>query len=249
MAIRIVLSDPEIIKKSTYLSGIANNLNRYFEVARHMLSRVGLERALYNLTVEANPSPPSSIKVDVIAQYDDYDDLLRIFLLAIDKHRNIAPHAIVHECGHRYWNKFLTPGKRKIWADKYIQVSPRAIAVINKAAWTNTNKDYHSFVAQFRDNYTRLVALHLVNALMANKVPIEMLNRIDFRRHPATKDFASGSRSFSLTPLISMYASKDVYEDFAETFRAYVESGGTLRSINDPNGRRMLLYIFQQVIS
>jgi len=248
MSIQVFYSNPELIKSDAHLSRVARNLDKYFTVAKHMLSRVGLGRVLYNLKVEAVPKASSYLSSNVIAQYDDYKDTIRIFLQALDRNKNIAPHAIVHECGHRYWNKFLTPGKKKIWQDKYIKVSPRAIAFINKAAWAKKYRNYHEFVSQFNDNYTRLVALHLSNALMANKQPIELLNRVDFKYHPATKDFASGNRAFSLTPLISMYASKDVYEDFAETFRAYVESGGSLRDVKDPNGRRMLLYIFLQVI-
>lgn len=248
MSIQFFYSDPEAIETDDRLATVARNLNKYFDVAKHMLSRVGLGRVLYNLKVEAVPRPTSYLQSNVIAQYDDRRDIIRLFLSAVYKNRNIAPHAIVHECGHRYWNKFLTSGKKKLWSDKYIKVSPRAIAVINKAAWSKKYRNYHEFVSQFRENYTRLVALHLSNALIANKYPIEMLDRVDFRYHPATKDFASGSKAFSLTPLISLYASKDVYEDFAETFRAYVESGGTLRGVKDPNGRRMLLYIFLQVV-
>ncbi len=249
MSAEIYYSDPELLKSNRNLLAAAKSVDKQIDNAERLLSRVNLDRVMHRLKVEIVPKASSYIESHIIAQYDDSKDFVRLFLGGVmRKSPRIVPRAIVHECGHRYWNKFLTSGKKRLWQDKYIKVSPKAIAVVNAAAQDKTYRSYKEFISQFRDNYTRLVALHLSNALIANKYPIETLDRVDFRFHPATKDFASGSKSFSLTPLISLYAGKDVYEDFAETFRAYVESRGSLDGVRDENGRRMLLYIFLQTI-
>ena len=245
MSLQITYSDATRIESDPTLSRIASSLESYFSLAQRMLERVGLGRVLYNLKVLAIPGSSSG---NVVATYDEGKDILEIYLLPLERNSRRAHSIIIHECGHRYWNNFLTGGKKQVWSNKYVKASSRAVSEINQAAWTRQWSSYESFVTSFSDANTRLIALHFANALIANKHPIQLIGRVDFMKHPATRDMATGRRMFSITPLISEYATKDVYEDFSETFRLYVDSGGTLNQISDSRGREMLRFIFERTI-
>jgi len=242
---RILYNNPEAVKSEPRFERLAKDLQGMLNTAVSHLNAVGLGRAANGVVIIADID---SYHGD-IAAYDDRKNELYVYLkpLSSRNKRDIID-ILIHELGHRYWNLYVSSIKKSNWHGKYIKVSSQAVELINRQAWSRKFRSYKSFIESFSDNYLRLIALHFSNALIANKVPIELLPTVDFRKHPATTNMATGNKEFSLTPLISMYASKDVYEDFAETFKYYVATRGSLSNVPDSRGRAMLKEIFQRTV-
>lgn len=237
--IDVALTDP-VLKRTS------ERVVRAFETAHQKIRAAGLTKVIANARIRAYTRYHIA---SVPMAYEFKQDKIDVYLENIVRTSYDLVEVAIHEYGHRYWNKFVAAGGKRTWQSKYIQVSPATVRVINQQAWSKNFRAYDSFINSFRDNYTRLVALHFCNALQANRVPASLLRTIDFTKHPATSQMATGKKKFSLTPLLSIYAQKDQYEDFAETFRSYVVTRGKFTDVSDPRGREMLNAIFTRVIS
>lgn len=98
-----------------------------------------------------------------------------------------------------YWER-LTPRSRLTWEQKL--VSPKARVVEQIENFINEGVPLGVIYTKFSDAVSRLVAIHVANALIksggyAHGVPLN--------DHPATSAFVKGDRPFSLIPLLSVY--------------------------------------------
>ena len=81
---------------------------------------------------------------------------------------------------------------------------------------------YGDLVASFLYPVDRLIAIHLANALIANGQQIKDSKNLDIRNYGPTTDFANCSAFYSITPLVSVYAPRDVTKEFGCAFAGSV---------------------------
>ena len=87
-----------------------------------------------------------------------------------------------------------------------------------------TYKSYKQIVEDTEGAVPRLTVIHLVNALLLNQYPISEARDLDVTTWNSTKDFASRKRYMSLTPLVSAYSPRELYESFPVAAAAYLEN-------------------------
>jgi hypothetical protein len=64
----------------------------------------------------------------------------------------------------------------------------------------------------------RYVALNIANALIANGVPYSQSQDLRLSEWGPTQEYCNRRRYHVLIPLVSAYASKDIFEDFGSAF-------------------------------
>jgi hypothetical protein len=244
MSLKVYYADQGVLSDSEFqrLAGKASSvLNRVIG----KLGRFRLERAAsggqvkYYGTAAEGPAIP--------ATYFPTGDWLHLYLPVFRANPGILESVLIHELGHRYWFNYVPGFKRSLWNKKYTPANRSTIDRIQHLLKTKKYNRYMDLVDDFDNPNERLVAIHVANALIVNKYPAKLTGELDIREHPATKDFCKGSRPYSLIPLISAYAREADYEDYAETFRAFVESNGKLTQLRDASVREALLDLFNRV--
>jgi hypothetical protein len=210
------------------------------------LFRVRLQDDLSNCRIIVTDIASSSGST-IAATYEYLpSDSIYVYLPAMKRVWSDRLEILIHETGHRHWFKFMTGTQRDLWDEKYVRLSRELVRQIQRELVSHKYTDYMDFVDQFSDPFKRLVAIHFANALMRDRVTPRELPDVILTRHPSTREFAQGRRSFSLIPAVSNRAGADVLEDYAEVYREYVLTGGTLSSIRDPMIRETALVLFKR---
>jgi len=224
---------------------LAGSVTKELSQAINTLGRFGLERAASGGKAKYFGSMAEG--ASIVATYFDTEDLLHVYLPVFQSNADLLPSVCIHELGHRHWYKNLNGSQRGMWNKKYVPASQSTVDRIQRLMKGGKYKRYMAVVDEFTNPNERLVCIHVVNALIVNKYPIELLPNLDVREHPATKEFCYGSKLYSLIPLVSAYARESDYEDYAETFRAFIEGGGNLRAIREESTRTALTELFKKV--
>lgn len=96
------------------------------------------------------------------------------------------------------------------------------------------------------NSVTRLVAIHLANALIANNIPYTDSVGVDIRKWGPTVEFANLKKYYSLVPLTSAYCPKTIHEDFGVAFAELIVNG--LNKVQDKSVAYALKGIIRNVL-
>lgn len=81
---------------------------------------------------------------------------------------------------------------------------------------------YQAVVDSLKSPVDRLVALHMANAMMYNGQAFAGATNVDVRQWGPTKEFATLTRYYSITPLTSAYCPREIHKDFGTAFASCV---------------------------
>jgi len=125
-------------------------------------------------------------------------------------------HALLTEVGGMVASKWVSQNLATRWKHKLVLPTNEQIGAIQDRI--TAGNQYAQVVESFAGPVDRLVAIHVVNALIANKVRVAECRNIDVRKWGSTADFCGLKRYYSLTPLISAYCSRGLYENYGSAF-------------------------------
>ena len=124
----------------------------------------------------------------------------------------MAVYTLIREFGNLLYARCDESLKRR-WDNKLcLPKAPHISAV--QAKLTPEHKSYHALVASFKTAMERYVALNLCNALITHGVPYAQATNLDLKTWGATQAYANGKRYHVLIPLVSAYASREIFECF-----------------------------------
>ena len=245
MSFQVYYDDDLGMLSNAEFESLGKKVSRAIERAIGKLGGHGLGRAATGGRAKCFGS--ASEGPSIIATYYKTTDWLHVYLPVVRDNPGLLDSMVVHELGHRHWYQNLTSYERGRWNKKYVAASTSTIDRIQSLLRTKRYGQYRDIVEEFDSPNERLVCIHVVNALLVNKYPVKLLDQVNIKEHPATKEFATGGKLYSLIPLVSAYAREADYEDYAETFRAYVESNGSLSQLDEPSTRKVLVELFEEV--
>lgn len=124
-------------------------------------------------------------------------------------------HELLTEVGNMVASKWVSPVVAARWKHKLVLPTSEQIGAVQDRI---SSGPYTQVVESFTNPVDRLVAIHVVNALIANRVRVAECKNIDIRQWGATSDFCRRKRYYSLTPLISAYCSRSLYENYGSAF-------------------------------
>ena len=142
---------------------------------------------------------------------------------------------VVRSLAEARWERHLDIATRYAWIMKQVAADPMVVGRFQDALRSST--DFESIVASMADAPSKLVAIHLCNALSAHHVRYPMASLIDVYDHPATKDFADGTLPFSLIPLTSVYSSRE-HMKYAQALAWKVTTGNV--RVSEDGTRRLV---------
>ena len=130
--------------------------------------------------------------------------------------------------GKRHWSLNMTSSDKARWLNMY--AFARKSLIDRLAVHMKGQLTFKDVIAKFNTAVDRLVVLHILNALTKNSVTPAQLKSVDFRKHPAVKDFIEGRRPYSLRPLISTYGG-DIkrMSDYTECFAEWCVNRGSFK--------------------
>lgn len=130
----------------------------------------------------------------------------------------------------------FSPSSKARWASQLVFARPSQIDAFAGRLAQQKCETYKDLVDSFSSAVDRLVALHIANALIANRVPIAEGVNLDIRKWGATEKFAAQLTPYSLIPLVSAYCPQ--FSEFSRTFSAFVVSG--LKDVSESSVRAEL---------
>jgi hypothetical protein len=147
--------------------------------------------------------------------------------LLIFQNNSGSPQAVqdtLISCGEVIWLT-QSPQDREIWTRKLVFEDSGIAANFNEKLQSGQFSSYKSIVESFDNSIHRLVALHLANALIYNRVPCgQGINVLEW---PQTTGLANGQIPYSILPLLGAYCDSDCWESFPRAFMHHVM--GTVR--------------------
>jgi hypothetical protein len=145
---------------------------------------------------------------------------INLYPSLVQKPRKYAAYAILREFGHLIYGKSSDATKRR-WMHKLALPSTAQITAV-QGKLTPQFKSYHDLVESFTTAMDRYVALNIANALIANGVQYAQSQNIKLKEWGPTQEYCNRRRYHVLIPMVSAYASKDIYEDFGAAFADWV---------------------------
>jgi hypothetical protein len=136
------------------------------------------------------------------------------------KSRKYAVYVLLREFGHLLYGKASDPVKRRWMYKLALPSSGQVDAVQGKLNPTFTS--YRDMVESFTTALDRYVALNIANALIANGVPYAQSQNVKLKEWGPTQEYCNRRRYHVLIPLVSAYASKEIFEDFGAAFADWV---------------------------
>lgn len=166
-----------------------------------------------------NKAEDQRINADVeIAR--DKSSRITIYPSLLRKPRAHACFLLLREFGHILFKKASEQAQRR-WTNKLgLPTSGQVMAVQRKLK--PNFKSYHELVESFTTAMDRYVAVNVANALIANGVPYAQSESINLQQWGPTQEYCNRRRYHVLIPLISAYASKEIFEDFGAAFADWV---------------------------
>lgn len=137
---------------------------------------------------------------------------INLYPSLMQKPSKMAVFAVIREFGHLLYAKAGEPTKRR-WQHKLALPSTAQITAV-QGKLTPDFKSYHDLVGAFTTAMDRYVALNIANALIVNGVPYSQSQSINLKEWGPTQEYCNRRRYHVLIPMISAYASKEIYEDF-----------------------------------
>lgn len=145
---------------------------------------------------------------------------INLYPSLIGKPRKYSAYLALREFGHLLYAKAGDQVKRR-WTDKLALPTTAQITAV-QGKLTPDFKSYHDLVESFTTAMDRYVALNIANALIVNGVPYSQSQSINLKQWGPTQEYCNRRRYHVLIPMISAYASKEIYEDFGAAFADWV---------------------------
>ncbi len=150
----------------------------------------------------------------------DGSSRITLYPSLLKKPRKLAVYLILKEFGHILYAKASEQVKRR-WIYKLgLPAQGQLTAVQGKL--TPQFQSYRDLVESFTTAMDRYVALNIANALIANGVPYSQSQDIKLKDWGPTQEYCNRRRYHVLIPLVSAYASKELFEDFGTAFADWV---------------------------
>jgi hypothetical protein len=132
------------------------------------------------------------------------------------KSKEMGVYFILREFGNLLYGQCDEKLKRR-WTHKLGLPSLNTVAAVQRKICPEFGS-YHGVVESFKTAMDRYVALNLCNALIVHGVPFAQATNLKLKVWGATQEYASGKRYHVLIPLVSAYASKEIFENFGAAF-------------------------------
>lgn len=113
---------------------------------------------------------------------------------------------------------------QQIWKRKLCLANDGTASSFTQKLGSKQFSTYRSVVESFTGAIERLIALHLANALISQRLSIEDAYNIDVANWPATTQFASGKKAYSIIPLATAYCDPSCVESYGHAFYCRVMS-------------------------
>jgi hypothetical protein len=123
-------------------------------------------------------------------------------------------------CGEAIW-LLQEDWHHEVWNRKLVLDNSGVGEQFNKKLQSGQFSTYKSLVESFSGAVERLVALHLSNALIYNRVPCKDAQQVNVLEWPCTCDLATGKEPYSILPLLGAYCERNCWESFPESFACY----------------------------
>ncbi len=133
-----------------------------------------------------------------LCYYDKAENVVYISQACLDKGEEYH-YMVTQAFLESYWDR-LTPRSRLTWAQKL--VSPRARTIEQIEHHIGSGVPLAVVYQKFSDAVSRLVAIHITNALVKSG---GYSHGVPLAEHPSTAAMVAGDRPFSLIPLLSVY--------------------------------------------
>jgi hypothetical protein len=193
---------------------------------------------------------PDEADMDGVALTPADEPVIRLF-------PNLPRNPRAGECVLREFGHFILRrgGDRaeRIWENKLcIPEDAQITEFQNKLNDESLRKTCHSYEEVIQtyptkgNSVTRLVAIHLSNALIANNIPYADSVGVDIRSWGPTVEFASLKKYYSLVPLTSAYCPKTLHEDFGVAFAELIVNN--LNKVQDKSVAYALKAVIRNVL-
>ena len=155
---------------------------------------------------------------NVMAYYDKSSDVLSIYPMAFRSQTRVDV-PFYNGIGLRHWLLNVSHTQKAFWRNKLVYASQNTVDRLQAILSRSTVVSLKDIPKKFNTPIDRLIAIHVVNTLIANSLSASAVKNVSLREYPPTRDFCRGAKPYSLIPLLSVYRGGDgnVYEDvFAE---------------------------------
>lgn len=202
-----------------------------------------LDKAGYKpvrVVIETNKSTGRDVMVDE----DSGTVLVHIYPALVKKTSFIAVKSILCELGDYFLDAAATHEKN-LWEKRFVRARPDQVSLFQEKLSSGNYPRFLDMVQSIDRATDRLVAIHLANGLISNGQNASSARNIKVLEWGTTSEFAEGKKPYSLIPLVSVYASADVYQHFNQAFADTVLS--ELGSICESSVRRAYLSLVHAV--
>lgn len=100
------------------------------------------------------------------------------------------------------------------WQFKYDTAPSAAVIGVQQLLSSCAFAKYRDLIQTINEPVSRLVAINVANAFLANRIPIQDACGLDITKHSATSDYCGGKRYHSLVPLWSVYCPPSIQHDY-----------------------------------
>lgn len=145
---------------------------------------------------------------------------INLYPSLLQKSRQLGCYILIREFGHLLFTKTPDALKRR-WQNKLCLPASAQIDAVQRKL-TPDFKSYRDMVESFKTAMDRYVALNIANALIAGGVPYAQVQNVNLRKWGATQEYANRRRYHVLIPLVSAYASKEIFDDFGTALADWV---------------------------
>lgn len=147
----------------------------------------------------------------------------------LEKSEVLSAYLVLKEFGHLLYTRASEPMKRR-WRYKMALPTEAQLAAV-QGKLSSQFKSYREMVESFKTAMDRYVALNIANALISKGVPFAQSHEIKLGQWGATQEYFNRRRYHILVPLVSAYASKEIFEDFGAAFADwYANTSGVTES-------------------
>lgn len=159
-----------------------------------------------------------------------------------------ADSIVLREFGKLLLRKAGTHGNSR-WSQKLVLPSVKQIAAVQEKLsspdFRSGNQTYRELVESFPRAVDRLVALNLTNALLANGMPFSSSRGVQLEQWGPTMEYATLKKYYSLIPLTSAYAPREVHADFGIAFSEMIIN--KMRSIRESSTAISLQALIREI--
>lgn len=136
------------------------------------------------------------------------------------KSKRFGAFLLLREFGRLLFSRASDKVKRR-WIYKFgLPATGQIAAVQGKLAPSFVS--YRDMVESFTTAVDRYVALNIANALIANGIRYSQSQNLNLKECGATQEYCNRRRYHVLIPLVSAYASREIFEDFGAAFSDWV---------------------------